>query len=70
MTSRPIPPADCHEAMLTIDEVAERAQCSPRTVARWIAAGLLPVHRLGRLVRIKPEDLRAFEARCRTGDNP
>ena len=36
----------------TIDEAAELLNVSPRTVRRLIESGALPVHRLGRLVRI------------------
>ena len=36
----------------TIDETAELFSVSKRTVQRLIESGALPVHRLGRLVRI------------------
>jgi excisionase family DNA binding protein len=45
-----------------IAEVAERLNVCERTVRRWIAAGLLPVHRFGRTVRISEADLAAFLA--------
>ena len=48
---RPSPP------LLTIDEVAAQLAASTRHVRRLIERGLLPVHRLGRLVRISPDDL-------------
>ncbi len=38
---------------------------NPKTVRRWIATGLLPVHRLGRQIRISEPDLAAFIARSR-----
>src|SRR5438105_3335547 len=38
--------------LLTIEETAEVLNASPRTVRRAIDAGALPVHRIGRLVRI------------------
>ena len=38
--------------LLAIDEVAEVLGVSSRTVRRLIDSGALPVHRLGRLVRI------------------
>jgi excisionase family DNA binding protein len=44
----------------TIDEAAELLNVSPRTVRRLIESGALPVHRLGRLVRIGNSDLAAF----------
>src|SRR5712671_855370 len=44
----------------TIEQVAEEHEVSPRTVQRWIAEGLLVVHRFGRAVRIAELDLLAF----------
>ena len=40
------------EVLLTVPQVAENWQISPRTVRRMIADGRLPVVRLGRAVRI------------------
>lgn len=54
------------EALLTIDEVAERCRVSSRTVRRWIGAGDLPAHRLGRQLRIAPNDLSAFLYRAQS----
>lgn len=50
----------------TIDEAAELLNVSPRTVRRLIESGALPVHRLGRLVRIADADLAAFLAASRS----
>jgi excisionase family DNA binding protein len=50
----------------TIDEAAELLNVSPRTVRRLIESGALPVHRLGRLVRIADADLGAFLAASRS----
>jgi excisionase family DNA binding protein len=50
----------------TIDEAAELLNVSPRTVRRLIESGALPVHRLGRLVRIADQDLGAFLAASRS----
>lgn len=50
----------------TIDEAAELLNVSPRTVRRLIELGALPVHRLGRLVRIAEADLAAFLAASRS----
>jgi excisionase family DNA binding protein len=50
----------------TIDEAAELLNVSPRTVRRLIESGALPVHRLGRLVRIADPDLAAFLAASRS----
>jgi excisionase family DNA binding protein len=44
----------------TVAQVADICQVSERTVHRWIAAGHLPVTRLGRLIRVNPRDLDAF----------
>jgi excisionase family DNA binding protein len=51
--------------LYTIDAVAEAAGVSTRTVRRWIEKRLLPVHRVGRVVRIEEDDLEAFLARHR-----
>jgi excisionase family DNA binding protein len=50
----------------TIDETAEVFNTSTRTVRRLIDSGALPVHRLGRSVRISDADIAAFLAanRC------
>ena len=48
-----------------INEVAEALDVSNRTVRRWIANGDLAVHRVGGVVRIADDDLRAFLARHR-----
>jgi excisionase family DNA binding protein len=44
-------------SLLTVSEIVQRLRVSKRTVRRWIAAGRLPVIRLGRAVRIRPADL-------------
>jgi excisionase family DNA binding protein len=46
----------------TIDETAEILNVSTRTVRRLIDSGALPVHRLGRLIRISDADIAAFLA--------
>jgi len=51
------------QRQLTISDVALRLQVSTKTVRRWIDAGALPVHRLGRLLRISEQDLAVFLAR-------
>ena len=53
-----MPPRISHH--LTIVAVAERLSVNTQTVRRWIAAGDLHVHRLGRALRISEEDLAAF----------
>ena len=43
--------------LLTVATVADRCGVSLRSVRRWIADGRLPVHRLGRAIRIAERDL-------------
>ena len=52
--------------LFTIEEVAETLNVSSRTVRRLIEFGALPVHRLGRLVRIADGDLVTFLAASRS----
>jgi excisionase family DNA binding protein len=46
--------------MLTVNEVAEILQISPRTVRRMIDDGRLPVVRIGRAVRVHPDTVAAL----------
>jgi excisionase family DNA binding protein len=59
-TPRRAPPA-----LFTINEVARHLGSSTRHVRRLIERGELPVHRLGRLVRVSPDDLARYLAACR-----
>ena len=52
--------SDRAEPLLRPEDVAELLACSPKTVYAWAASGLLPVVRLGRLVRFKPEEVHRF----------
>ncbi len=56
---KPPKPAAELERLLTVREVAALEAVSPKTIARRIAAGELPAIRTGRLLRIRPQDLRA-----------
>lgn len=47
---------------LSIDALADRLAVSAKTVRRWIEAGDLPAHRLGRQIRISEEDAVRFVA--------
>lgn len=49
-------------AYLSVKEVAELFRVCPKTVRRWISAGVLPATRLGRDWRISRNDLRALAA--------
>ena len=46
--------------LLTIRDVAERLQVSPRTIHRLVASGDLTVIRISRAVRVSEEALKAF----------
>ena len=50
-------PAPC---LLSVATVADRLEVSAKTVRRWIEAGELTIHRLGRSVRIGETDLQKF----------
>ena len=52
VTARRMPPA-----LLTADDVAEYIGSSTRHVRRLIERGELPIIRIGKLVRITPDDL-------------
>ncbi len=50
----------------SVKELAQRWDVSERTVRRLIAAGDLPVHRIGRQVRISHDDSVSYERRRRS----
>ncbi len=52
--------------LLTLVEVAGLCRVSVRSVRRWIAAGELTAHRLGRRIRISATDLERFLKASRT----
>ncbi len=56
-----------HRSFLTVENIADDAQVSPRTVRRWIAKKELKVHRLGAAVRIHQNDWEDFLAKRREG---
>ena len=51
----PLPPK-----LLSIGDVADILQVSDKTIRRWIERGELPIHRLGRQIRISADDLATF----------
>ncbi|HWI25960.1 MAG TPA: helix-turn-helix domain-containing protein [Stellaceae bacterium] len=51
--------------LLSVESVAEVCGVSTKTVRRWLDRKLLPVHRLGRQLRIGEPDLAAFLMRSR-----
>lgn len=46
----------------SIQQVALQCEVSTKTIRRWIAAGDLHAHHLGRQIRISQEDMVAFLA--------
>ena len=55
-----------NEKLLTPEQVAERLQVTERTVYGWLRRGKLPALKLGRLWRIRPQDLEACLDGART----
>jgi excisionase family DNA binding protein len=47
-------------SLLTVREVAELLGCSRQAVYLWCELGVLSHVKLGRLVRLRPEDVRSF----------
>ena len=61
-------PADELERLLKVSEAAELENVSDKTIQRRIASGELPAIRDGRLLRIRPQDLRVYRLRHLLGD--
>ena len=55
-------PAALMRPLLTVAEVGELLRLSPRSIRRLIADGRLPIVRLGRAIRIRPQDVEALVA--------
>jgi excisionase family DNA binding protein len=53
------------EPLLSLDQVGELLGVSRKTVSRLALAGELPTVRVGRSVRINPEDVRGYVERNR-----
>ena len=60
MTTKPSKPTALPQKLLTIPEVADLIQASEKWVRQQITAGSLRSHRLGRAIRVSPEDLDLF----------
>ncbi len=43
--------------LVSLDVAAARLDISPRTLRRRIADGTMPAYRVGRLIKINPDDL-------------
>jgi excisionase family DNA binding protein len=56
--------------LLTVEEVAKRLRCSPKTVGRLISSGELESVKIGTLRRVAPEALRAYKERLRSASKP
>lgn len=54
------------EKFYTCEEIAERYAVKITTVWEWIRRGDLPAVKVGRLYRIRADDLEAFERNSRT----
>ena len=54
------------ENLLTPEQVAKRLQVTERSIYWWLRRGTLPALKLGRLWRIRPEDLEAFLENARS----
>ncbi len=63
----PKAPAPDLETLLTVQQVAELENVSSKTIRRRIEAGALPAIRNGRLLRIRPRDLRSYRLRQMLG---
>jgi len=57
MTKTSTKPATPLPRLLSLEDTAEVLGCSMKTVRRLIEAKTLPVVRLGRLIRVHPDDL-------------
>ena len=56
-----------HSALMSVADVANALPISIRTVRRMIAAGDIPIVRIGRAVRIRRVDVEALIGRNLTG---
>jgi len=54
---QPTPAKHNADALLTVDDVAAYLRVSTKTVRRQIAAGHISAIRLGRLIRVSPEEV-------------
>lgn len=62
------PPTWEHSPAITVNEAARRLSVTPHTIRRRIAAGDLPAARVGRAVRIRPEDLASLYTTPESGE--
>lgn len=57
------------DMLLTPAQVAERLQLTEQTIYMWLRSGQLPGVKLGRLWRIRKEDLDRFITRAAFAEN-
>ncbi len=55
------------EPLMSIEAVATVLGVSTKTIRRLVKSGVLPIIRLGRTIRVRPDDLKAHIARQRIG---
>lgn len=56
------PTTDDPEALITPDAMARRLHVSVRTLRKWVTAGQIPYHRVGRKTMFDADDYRAILA--------
>jgi excisionase family DNA binding protein len=66
--NNPLQAPESGERFLSVAEVALKLDVSEKTVRRKIVSGDLPVHRVGKLLRISERDLAACVAGTRVAD--
>lgn len=49
--------APAHRRLVSLDSAAAQLDVSPRTIRRRINDGTIPGYRIGRLLRVDPDDL-------------
>ncbi len=54
-------PTPASKPFFTLADLANRYDVSVRTVRRWVDAGEMIAHRVGRQLRVSAEDLKTFE---------
>ena len=52
--------------MMTVAEIAEKLNVTPKTVQRWITEKKLPAYQFGREYRITDEDFKTFIEESKT----
>ena len=66
MTAKPVRAQLLARQLLTVEHAAELTQASSKWIRLQIKAGKLRAHRLGRAIRIAPEDFEQFLRSIRT----